>query len=189
MRIRSGAFCALALFVCAFAATARDLPVVPANHEAPRLVLGPEVADLASSPLVLDAPPVGASNAAQQSLIRMALTLRDIAYRYGGNLPSTGFDCSGFVRYVFARVMGINLPHSSRSQFHEGTRVARSQLHAGDLVFFRTRGRHVSHVGIYLSDGRFIHAPAAGQSVRVDTLSSRYWSRRYMGARRLLAQS
>lgn len=192
MRIGHGALGALVLFACCLnAASARELPAVPANHDAPRLVLLPEVADLApaQAPLQLSAPPAGASSVLQQSLIRMAMTLRDIAYRYGGNLPSTGFDCSGFVRYVFAQVMGVQLPHSSLRQFHEGRRVARSQLRAGDLVFFRTHGRHISHVGIYLSGGRFIHAPATGQNVRVDRLDSRYWSHRYAGARRLLAQS
>ncbi|HEY2397175.1 MAG TPA: C40 family peptidase [Rudaea sp.] len=120
----------------------------------------------------------------RQSLAAFAMTLRDIRYRRGGRAPKTGFDCSGFVQYVFAHSLGIDLPDTSVTQFLAGTQVARSELQTGDLVFFHTRGRSVSHVGIYLDNGRFIHSPSTGKRVRVDELSDRYWARRYMGARR-----
>ena len=118
-------------------------------------------------------------------LADFALQLRDIRYRRGGRAPATGFDCSGFVHYVFAQVFGVDLPADSASQFHSGIRIARDGLRTGDLVFFRIRGKRISHVGIYLGDGRFIHAPTSGERVRVDRLSQRYWAQRFAGARRL----
>jgi cell wall-associated NlpC family hydrolase len=117
-------------------------------------------------------------------LVQMAMKLRDIRYRRGGRAPSTGFDCSGFVQYVFAQALGIDLPDNSISQSEAGVRVARAELKTGDLVFFHTRGKGVSHVGIYLDNGRFIHSPSTGKRVRVDELSDQYWARRYVGARR-----
>jgi len=117
-------------------------------------------------------------------LVQMAMKLRDIRYRRGGRAPSTGFDCSGFVQYVFAQALGIDLPDNSISQSEAGVRVARTELKTGDLVFFHTRGKGVSHVGIYLDNGRFIHSPSTGKRVRVDELSDQYWARRYVGARR-----
>jgi cell wall-associated NlpC family hydrolase len=117
-------------------------------------------------------------------LVQMAMKLRDIRYRRGGRAPSTGFDCSGFVQYVFAQALGIDLPDNSISQSEAGVRVARAELKTGDLVFFHTRGKGVSHVGIYLDNGRFIHSPSSGKRVRVDELSDQYWARRYVGARR-----
>jgi cell wall-associated NlpC family hydrolase len=120
----------------------------------------------------------------RQSLAAFAMTLRDIRYRRGGRAPTTGFDCSGFVQYVFAHALGIDLPDNSISQFHAGKQVARSELRTGDLVFFHTRGKNVSHVGIYLDNGRFIHSPSTGKRVRIDELSDSYWARRYVGAKR-----
>ena len=117
-------------------------------------------------------------------LADFALNLRDIRYRRGGRVPSTGFDCSGFVHYVFAHALGIELPDNSVSQFESGVKVAREQLQTGDLVFFHTRGKHVSHVGIYLGEGRFIHSPSTGERVRVNRLDETYWSHRYAGAKR-----
>jgi cell wall-associated NlpC family hydrolase len=120
----------------------------------------------------------------REMLAAFAMTLRDIRYRRGGRAPKTGFDCSGFVQYVFAHSLGIDLPDNSISQFEAGTQVARSELQTGDLVFFHTRGKNVSHVGIYLDNGRFIHSPSTGKRVRVDELSDSYWARRYVGAKR-----
>lgn len=117
-------------------------------------------------------------------LLTLAFSLRDIQYRFGGTSPKSGFDCSGFVRYVFHHALGVMLPRNSRSQYNSGTRIARAKLKPGDLVFFRTHGRHVSHVGIYLDDGRFIHSPSTGETVRVDSLKEQYWARRFVGARR-----
>jgi cell wall-associated NlpC family hydrolase len=117
-------------------------------------------------------------------LVDFAMTLRDIRYRRGGRSPSSGFDCSGFVHYVFAQVLGVDLPENSAAQYRDSAQIDRDDLRAGDLVFFRTRGKRVSHVGIYLGDGRFIHSPTTGERVRVDRMSEKYWSRRFAGARR-----
>jgi cell wall-associated NlpC family hydrolase len=128
--------------------------------------------------------PADAATPPRAMLAAFAMTLRDIRYRRGGREPQTGFDCSGFVQYVFAHSLGIDLPDTSISQFLAGTKVARSELQTGDLVFFHTRGKNVSHVGIYLDNGRFIHSPSTGKRVRVDELSDNYWARRYVGAKR-----
>jgi cell wall-associated NlpC family hydrolase len=120
----------------------------------------------------------------REVLAAFALTLRDIRYRRGGRAPKTGFDCSGFVQYVYAKALGVDLPNNSLGQFNDGTRVSRTDLRIGDLVFFRIHGKRVSHVGIYVGDGRFIHSPSTGKHVRVDSLGDGYWTRRYAGARR-----
>lgn len=124
----------------------------------------------------------------RKTLIDLAMRLRNSRYVRGGHDPSTGFDCSGFVRYVFAHAIGLELPTNSASQFNAGQKVARDNMKPGDLVFFRTAGRHgkgrISHVGIYLSDGQFIHSPRRGETVRVDSLDESYWAKRFAGAKR-----
>lgn len=117
-------------------------------------------------------------------LADFAVTLRDIRYRRGGREPSTGFDCSGFVRYVFRHTLQQDLPSDSASQFLAGAKVDRSDMKTGDLVFFRTRGKRISHVGIYLDNGRFIHSPSTGKSVSISNLGEAYWAKRFAGAKR-----
>lgn len=117
-------------------------------------------------------------------LLELANQLRDVRYRRGGRSPANGFDCSGFVSYVFRNGIGASLPNTSAAQFHSGISLARDELQAGDLVFFRTRGKQVSHVGIYLGDGEFIHAPSRGKRVSVSHLAAPYWAHRYAGAKR-----
>lgn len=106
-------------------------------------------------------------------------------YRYGSDDPSRGFDCSGLVRRVFRDALGVELPRRSDEIGRAGHAVERQRLQPGDLVFFNTLGRAFSHVGIYIGDGRFVHAPARRGQVRVDALDERYWSARFDGARRL----
>ena len=130
-----------------------------------------------SDPPARDAEP-------RRLLVDFAMTLRDIRYRRGGRNPRSGFACSGFVHYVFAQVLGVDLPDNSAAQFRDSQKIDRDDLQAGDLVFFRTRGKRVSHVGIYLGGGRFIHSPTTGERVRVDRLSQQYWAHRFAGARR-----
>jgi cell wall-associated NlpC family hydrolase len=117
------------------------------------------------------------------------MQLRHVRYVRGGRDPSTGFDCSGFVRYVFERAIGLQLPSNSASQYLVGQIIHRNDMQPGDLVFFRTAGgRHgkgrISHVAIYIGQGRFIHSPRRGETVRVDNLSDSYWAKRFAGARR-----
>lgn len=125
----------------------------------------------------------GSTESATSDLIRTALACRGIRYSRGGTSRG-GFDCSGFTRYVFAKY-GIALPHSSAAQARLGTPVSRSEIRAGDLVFFQTYRRGISHVGIYIGDNRFVHAATHGRGVTVDSLGSAYYAPRYRGARRV----
>lgn len=118
----------------------------------------------------------------------MLLTL-GVDYRYGGNSPASGFDCSGLVAHVFREAYGIQLPQNARAQSELGVRVSLSELRAGDLVFYNTLNRPFSHVGIYVGDGRFVHAPKTGAQVRFEQVTARYWINRFNGARRIQAQS
>lgn len=121
----------------------------------------------------------------RKSLLAVAMGLRDTRYVRGGRDPSTGFDCSGFVRYVFAHAVGMQLPRNSASQFLAGLKVKRADMQPGDLVFFHTHGkRGISHVGIYISNGRFIHSPNTGKSVEISSLKQGYWAKRFVGAKR-----
>ena len=120
-----------------------------------------------------------------QDLLSKAVTLLGTPYRWGGTSPEGGFDCSGLVGYVFRTALGMDLPRVSRDQAKAGELVSdRAALVAGDLVFFGRRGR-VDHVGIYVGEGRFLHAPSTGKDVRVDTMASGYWSNKFMQARRV----
>lgn len=116
-----------------------------------------------------------------------ALGLMGSPYRYGGNDPATGFDCSGLVSYVFRQATGTGLPRITRDQAAASRRINRRDLREGDLVFFNTLGRANSHVGIYIGDGRFVNAPSSGGHVRIDSLDSPYFSRRFDSARTLFA--
>ncbi|MBK7424914.1 MAG: C40 family peptidase [Propionivibrio sp.] len=121
-----------------------------------------------------------------QDLILKGLELVGINYRRGGTDPENGLDCSGFVQIVFKDAVGMLLPRTAREQSEMGNIVDRNELKAGDLVFFNTMRRTFSHVGIYLGDNRFLHAPRAGAEVRVEDMSQGYWVKRYNGARRVV---
>ncbi len=121
---------------------------------------------------------------AQEVLIN-ALSLTGIKYRYGGNSPDTGFDCSGFVRYVFMQATNLSLPPTARAISQLGRAVSKDKLQPGDLVFFNTLKSTFSHVGIYIGDNRFIHSPRAGGAVRVEDLNTAYWVKTYNGAKRV----
>ena len=119
-------------------------------------------------------------------LISSAMGLLGVAYRYGGTSASTGFDCSGFMQHIFKRSMGVNLPRTSAAQAQMGVGVSRSELQPGDMVFFRTMGRgRISHVGLYIGNNRFIHAPRTGKRIEVTSLSNKYWNAKYAFARRV----
>jgi cell wall-associated NlpC family hydrolase len=120
-----------------------------------------------------------------RELALQALAFVGIRYKYGGSSPDTGFDCSGLVRYVASQALGLMLPRDSRALSAVGAQVRSEDLQPGDLVFFNTLRRSFSHVGIYVGDQRFIHAPASGGSVELVDMREPYWHRRYDGARRL----
>lgn len=130
--------------------------------------------------------PVGEQRA--EALLQALLAL-GLDYRYGGNSPETGFDCSGLVAHVFREAYGIRLPQNARAQSEYGVRVSLAELRAGDLVFYNTLNRPFSHVGIYLGDGRFVHAPKTGAQVRVEPIRGSYWMKRFDGARRIQSTS
>lgn len=120
-----------------------------------------------------------------QSLLKRAMALLGTPYRWGGTSPDGGFDCSGLVGYVFRTALGIELPRISRDMASDGEKVERTALAAGDLVFFSRKGKRVDHVGIYLGNGKFVHAPRTGRDVTVSNLDEGYWARKFMQARRV----
>jgi cell wall-associated NlpC family hydrolase len=123
---------------------------------------------------------------AASELVISAMNFLGVPYRRGGNSPEDGFDCSGFTRHIFERSLGLVLPRRADEQARQAglLNVDRHELKPGDLVFFNTMRRAFSHVGIYVGDGKFIHAPRSGGQVRVEDMRAAYWSKRFNGARR-----
>jgi len=148
-------------------AVPRPFPTTASRPPTP----APPEAELAGRPLDLYA------------LVGTALDLRGVRYRNGGADPG-GFDCSGFTQYVFAR-HGVRLPRSVRDQFDEGASVRPEDVREGDLLFFATDGPGASHVAIAVGGDSFVHAPSSSGVVRVERMASRYWSDRFVGARRV----
>lgn len=136
---------------------------------------------------VLAAPATVPSAAVEDVLFR-AFSLVGTPYRWGGNTPDSGFDCSGLISYVYRDMAGISLPRSTRDMIvMNAPTVGREQLQTGDLVFFATSGgSQVSHAGIYVGEGRFVHAPATGGTVKLDSLSKPYWQKAYLNAKRII---
>lgn len=130
---------------------------------------------------------IGATNASAASVEELTSTAKQYLkapYRYGGTSIQSGIDCSGYTQYIFSK-LGISLPRSSSEQYNTGTKVAKSDLQTGDLVFFNTNGRSVSHVGIYIGDGKFISATTNG-GVAIDSINDPYyWESKYIGAKRV----
>jgi cell wall-associated NlpC family hydrolase len=118
-------------------------------------------------------------------LAMRAMGMLGIHYRFGGNTPENGLDCSGMVRYVFKEAWGMILPRTSEEISHVGKKVDDKDMQPGDLVFYNTLKRGFSHVGIYLGDNKFIHSPSAGGQVRIESMELGYWRKRFDGARRI----
>ncbi|MDN4587656.1 hydrolase Nlp/P60 [Xenophilus aerolatus] len=119
-------------------------------------------------------------------LVVSAMGFLGVPYRRGGNSAETGFDCSGFVRAMYNKSVGLLLPRRAEEQAAATEKIDRSDLKPGDLVFFNTMRRAFSHVGIYIGDGKFIHSPRTGSEVRVEDMNGSYWQRRFNGARRVI---
>jgi cell wall-associated NlpC family hydrolase len=155
-----------------------------------RLALALAIASLAAACATTAPPPPDDPEVRARSaqLVLSALNFLDVNYRWGGNTAAEGFDCSGFTRHVYETIGGIPLPRKAEEQ--AGARgfaaVGSRELIPGDLVFFNTLGRTYSHVGIYVGDGRFVHAPRTGAQVRIESMQSAYWANRYTGARRFV---
>lgn len=138
------------------------------------------------------APPAAPKAPAQDGTARSpemlfaALAAAGFDYQRGGKSMASGFDCSGLVAHVFNEAYGVKLPHNAAAQSERGKRIERHELEPGDLVFFNTLKRPFSHVGIYLGDNRFIHAPKPGAVVRTENMRVAYWQQRYDGARRIV---
>lgn len=126
------------------------------------------------------------SSASAQTVVKTARKMLGVKYRYGGTSPSRGFDCSGLVQYSH-RAAGINLPRTTKLQYRAAKPISRKYLKAGDLVFFKTSvSRAISHVGIYLGNNKFIHAPSSGKRVKINSMKEKYWRKRFSGAGRVL---
>ena len=163
----------LILILCAALLSACASRTPPAVAVKPKPVFG--YSDQSSSP------------AAEDVLFR-ALGLVGTPYRWGGNTPDSGFDCSGLIGFVFRDAAGISLPRTTREFIvMRGQDVSAQNLQTGDLLFFATEGgSQVSHAGIYVGEGRFVHAPQTGGTVKLDTLSKAYWQNAYLSAKRVL---
>jgi cell wall-associated NlpC family hydrolase len=134
------------------------------------------------APLLAGTPRADAANA----VLFRAMSLVGTPYRYGGNTPEGGFDCSGLVGYVFRDAAAVALPRTSASMSERGERkLAVDSLQSGDLVFFKA-GRHVSHVGIYVGKRRFVHAPNSGGTVRLDSIDGAWWREHFVFGKRVL---
>ena len=149
-------------------------------------------ADDASDGIAYDSEPSNANTetsaswqAKTQEVLMKAFSLTGIKYTWGGKTPETGFDCSGFVSYVFRNAVNLTLPATARAISQIGKTVKKGELQPGDLVFFNTLKSAFSHVGIYIGDNKFIHAPRTGAAVRVENMQNSYWASRFNGGQRL----
>ena len=177
-------FCTLLL---ACVATAHAAPTLTSNDDMDRLLaekglltrfedVSHKVADKAHS--VADRA---------SDLVSNAMGFLGVPYKRGGNSVETGFDCSGFVRAMYEQTVGLLLPRRADQQAAATQIIDKKELQPGDLVFFNTMRRSFSHVGIYVGDGKFIHAPRSGTEIRVEDMGISYWARRFNGARRVNA--
>ena len=144
-------------------------------------------APVAQKPVVFISHPEETSPIAADVLFR-ALGLVGTPYRWGGNTPDSGFDCSGLIKYVYNDAAGISLPRTTREMIvMRAQNIGQDKLQTGDLLFFATNGgSQVSHAGIYVGEGRFVHAPATGGTVKLDSLNKAYWQKAYLNAKRVL---
>jgi len=176
--------------LCALAALAFGL--APAAHAAPEGLDNDALERLIRERTEHDGHSNSSSSARRSSgsqdeagdLIMNAMSLIGLSYRFGGNSPTQGLDCSGFMQYIFKRSMGITLPRTSAEMATVGQQVDRANLKPGDMVFFGGGGR-VSHVGMYIGNDRFIHAPRTGRDIEITSMNGTYWKNRYITARRV----
>jgi cell wall-associated NlpC family hydrolase len=164
---RNALFCIVSVLFCTACSTA--LP--------PEMVVNPAI--------MPSAPPTTQRDAANAELVMYAMSLADTPYLYGSQSPNTGFDCSGLVLHVFQQTVQVNLPRTSLEMSQAGRGVGLEELQPGDLVFYNTQQRDFSHVGIYVGEHKFVHAPKTGSQVKVANMRENYWLKRYNGARRI----
>lgn len=166
------------LFLLTACASAPDRPERPAGDYSPEVTgLGEDDSGLPES-----------LKSTANDVLFQALALVGTPYRYGGGSPETGFDCSGLINYVFLNGAGLKLPRTTGELIDiDAPRVDRERLYPGDLVYFNTLGGRVSHIGVYVGERRFVHAPSSGGTVRMDNLDTPYWRKHYVDAKRVLA--
>ncbi|RKP52385.1 C40 family peptidase [Trinickia fusca] len=166
------------------------LTLAACSSAPPRYSRSSSVSPSASAGNALRTMPPGSPNFVDHSIGReeisiQAMSLVGVPYRWGGNTPESGFDCSGFVRYVVARSADVNLPRTTADMSERGKAIEPDEIAPGDLIFFNTTGRAHSHVGIYVGKLRFVNAPSTGGTVRLDYLTNSYWAKRFDGIRRV----
>lgn len=161
--------------LCAALLAFAALPAIAADNAAPDSVVATPEAKADSDSYLERA----------REVTIQALALLGVHYKWGSDSPEHGFDCSGLVSHVFQQVAGIVLPRNAQGMSKVGEKIDKSELQPGDLVFFNTRRRPFSHVGIYIGEQRFVHAPRRGGEVEVTNMQGRYWQKRYNGARRV----
>ena len=163
----------------------------PATHAASDTPLDAPASNKAQSAVATEAAITISSETQTESLsqgmsiVSEASKYMGIPYRWGGTSPLTGFDCSGFVQFVFRHTLNIKLPRMPVDMSRLGSRVSREELAPGDLVFFNTRGGKFTHVGIYVNDAQFIHAPMPGTRVTMSRMDSTYYRHRFTYAVRI----
>jgi cell wall-associated NlpC family hydrolase len=186
----------LALGLCESAFAINSEPAVPADDMQALLIskgilskIGGQIVTVGQSVTQSVVQQVGqqVSQVSERTgdLVGTAIGFLGIPYLRGGNSAETGFDCSGFVRAIYKETIGLVLPRSADQQANATQKIDRSELKPGDLVFFNTMKRTFSHVGIYLGEGKFIHSPRSGSSVRIEDMRIPYWNVRFDGARRV----
>ncbi|MEH6458339.1 C40 family peptidase [Chitinimonas sp. JJ19] len=173
---------ALLPLLLAACASAPDKPVgKPAGQPAGKVASKPPAARPAVAPSHIEV------SAAGREIVMYALGLIDVGYVFGGKNPEAGLDCSGMVSFIFRNAVGMEVRGSAAEIARKGRPIKREELQAGDLVFFNTMNRSFSHVGIYIGDDKFIHAPSTKGRVRIESMKTKYFATRYEAARSLLA--
>ena len=165
--------------ICLIALLCGSLPV-----QAQALPAPPELTGMGGVPMAAQARLAPGS---LHPAVELAKTLLGIPYRWAGTNPAQGFDCSGLVYYVYNQLQ-VRVPRMQRDLFHRAQQIQKNQLQPGDLLFFDTFAR-LSHVGIYIGEGRFIHAPRRGLAVSIESMDSSYYRKRYVGARRVMGDA
>jgi cell wall-associated NlpC family hydrolase len=127
------------------------------------------------------------ADGAGREILMYTLSLLDVGYQFGGDNPEAGLDCSGMVSYIYRNAVGVKLPHNAASIASISRPIPADDLRVGDLVFFNTLNRPFSHMGIYIGDGKFVHAPHSNSVIRIDRLDNRYFAAHFEGARTLFS--
>ncbi|HEF5871333.1 TPA: C40 family peptidase [Burkholderia cenocepacia] len=172
--------CVPVVVVCLLAACSSVPP-----QSASRSASGMKITTPRAFPAPANFPKFVDHSVGQEEISIQAMSLVGVPYRWGGNTPASGFDCSGLVRYVIGRAADVNLPRTTADMSGRGVSIEPDQIAPGDLIFFNTTGRPHSHVGIYVGKLRFVNAPSTGGTVRLDYLTNPYWAKRFDGIRRV----